>query len=381
MNQRAVESMTVLENTCQSPRTKAILELAKERRIQDRTIRAADNSEHSIPEYAMQLLCYASIIGCFKEEDTESGLMIAMLLAMEISKDDFWSYGSKLMNDVSKRKIAVTRKEWEAVMAQYGTNATNPDKEYLLENNLMAAAFHCADLMTRILSLTGRSGIPASQMPEPVRKKLEACWEGGPVNTISHLAETFLPAYLGAEVFSRTVKPMLDGMIKNRSLEAPAMLNSDKSMKQSIAEHVTSVVWYYADVFKPQTETDIGKLFLAALCLDLRKTCDYQMCYGTRKKFCAEGRYSEPDRRKFNWEQYIQYEENNQIHLAQNKSLFMATRYLQGELPDAIASAIDSCSYNLDMNEFVEVQMMEEPLGLYLRVANIVASAYLAATK
>lgn len=378
MNERAIESMAFFESCCQTPRAKAILEMAKERQIQDRKVCAVNCAEYPITEYAMQLYCYASQIGCFQESDNESYVVVALLLAMEISKDDYWSYGSKLMTDVINKKITVSRKEWEAVMAQYGTNQTNPDKEYLLEHNMMAAAFHCADLLTRILSLPGKSALPGDQVNSELHKKLESCWGNNAVDTVMRLAEVFIPASLGTECFTQIVRPMIAGMTKSGVLGFPARLNEDRSMKISIAEHICSVVWYYAEIVKPRTEAEIGMLFLAALCQDLRKTCDYRMSYGTRKKFCENGRYSEPDGRKFNWEQYVQYEKDHQIRLAHNKSLFMATRYLQEHLPESVASAIDSSSYNIDMNAYVEYAMMEEPLGLYLHVADVISAAYLA---
>lgn len=323
-NEEIMETMGFLERLFVAERPKALLAFAKKRGLTTGRIMAADGEYYIAAKYAMQLYCYADMIGQPDEALSESYQVLSLLLTLERIKQDTWGYGEKLHFDLTQEGITITRVELFAFAAQNGNWKSNRQKKTLMVGNQMALAFHGADLLTRMVSLPGVDAIPGTEIPAALSEKFNACWGISIQESMESLARSFIPAYIRKEGAAERVEQMLTRLRTLGDFYIAPVSERDR-LPQGLANHVCNTILWLTQIMRPQTEAQVGRIVLCGILHKLYLSVNFTPVYKTVKRYCPEGDRSEPNGRKFVMETVVQYEENDRIPIGPGlKTLHMA---------------------------------------------------------
>lgn len=390
----AKESMGNMESVFGgSERVAEMIDFAKGMGIADGIVMDVNHQPHPAAEYAIHLYGNATRIADVIEASNteqynnlvESYQIVSIMLAMEKmrywqTRNDNWGFGAAMRYELAQKNIQINRAEWYAFYAQKGDWETNKSKNSLMSGNVMAVAFHCADLYSRLYSLTGKQAMNNHEdMPQDTRQLYDSIWEnakeGSPRAIIEGLVRAFVPACIGEDAMATHVEPMLNWMANGDFYNAPASTKYHLAYPGGLAIHTCNVIWYQVQIQKPRTAAELGKIILSAVCHDFCKVNFYKPTYRNVKVYADNGSKQEPDGRRFDWNSIMQYEVNDQLPLGHGfKSMHMALGFLREKMPRSVAAAI--CAHMNDPvdNPDVEKLLAEYPLALTLHMADMMAS-------
>lgn len=370
-NMLELQAKSYWKSVCDAPRLKQLFAFAESWGLDGKVIAGITGEDHPLWEYAMQLSCYAMAVAEEEDQEVESFHAVALLIAMEIAREDSWAPGARLVYDIEAARIPVSQAEWGALHAMivHGLGDYR-EANRLFEKNKLAVAFHCGDLLTRVLSFSGKS--PATSriaLPE-LQNRFSSNWGDSSVSTIYKIVQEFVPAYLGND--TSKVLQMVRSLEKSNKFQAPAHVREDGTCDVTLGQHICNVAHTAVSILKPQTDAEIGAYIMAALCHDLRKISDYQTVPGQRRYYHENGQLTDADGRKFDLVPLDRYVMADKMSLSHNKSLYMAIRFLPGILPEEVAAAIVTCDDDMVLNGKIEKAMYDHPLALYLHIADMV---------
>lgn len=335
------EAINMLQTVCETPRAKAVLDFAVKRGLEKAVVTCPDGSEHAASMYAWQLYCNIDRLTTLAPEDAETCQVVLIMSALEESASDTWSYGTKLLYDMRKAGIGPNHREFGLFLAMEG-GWDNPEKNTLLEADRLALYFHAGKLMTLCGTLPGMpscfqgTGTPL-ELPAPLEQ---------PAATIQQLAMRYIPACVGQDNATKVAGVLK--MLAYRSNFYTAVSSSGFE-EGSLAYHTIDVIYALAQITKPLTEEQMGICVLAGLGHDL-----------------AEAEF-------FNKDGEGKMVRNPMPFGHGRKSVYLLGGYLGDCMPKSVACAIDVHMNDTAGNPYSHLQMMEEPLGLYLHIADILA--------
>lgn len=372
-NALELQAKNYWKSVCDSPRLKQLYAFAEKWGLDGKVIAGVTGEDHPLWEYAMQLSCYALAVADDENSEVESFHAVALLIAMEIAREDSWAPGARLVYSIEAAKIPISQQEWGALhsMIVHGLGDYR-EANRLFEKNKLAVAFHCGDLLTRVLSFAGKS--PATSriaLPE-LQDRFSKSWGDSSISTIYKIVQTFVPAYLGDD--TAKVLQMVRSLEKSNKFQAPAHVREDGTCDVTLGQHICNVAHAAVSILKPQTDAEIGAYIMAALCHDLRRISDYQFLPGRRKSYHENGQLTEADGRKYDLVPFDRYIMADKMSLSHNKSLYMAIRFLPGILPEEVAAAIVTADDDMVLNAKIEKAMYEKPLALYLHIADMIVT-------
>lgn len=341
IKQEYIEALGTLRTVYETPRAKAILEYAVKRGLESAIVVCPDGSNHSAAMYAWQLYCNTANLCAASAEDAEVYQVVCIMSALEESATDTWSYGTKLLYDMRKAGLGPSRREFTIFLAMEG-GWDNPQKGVLLEADKASLYFYAGKLLTLCNTLPGvrrcfrTDGIPAKI---PARQESAAA-------TINQLALQYIPACIGQNNASKVTGILK--MLAHRSNFYGAAIPGGYE-DGSLANHTVQVIYKLVELAKPVTDEEVGVCILAGMGHDIAEA-----------EYFNKGQDGNPvaDIMPFGHGR---------------KAVYMLGGYLGDCLPVCVASAIDVHMNDECANPYSHLQMMEEPLGLYLHLADIMA--------
>lgn len=384
VKQENAEAMLYLSMECTSERSKAVLELAKAHGLENSTVMLPNGDVHAAAAFAQHLYCNANDIGKPSDAEQESYQIVSILLALEESRDSSWSYGSELLYSfipkIKGNDPKQLRKEVAAFLAVEGTYSTNKSKGDLLDGNMMATSMYCARLRSLYNSLPGIGKGLVDYNSDAMRQLLEAK-EDSAKATIEKLALMYIPALIGAE--NRKKVENFLSWLANRTdfYSAPASTKYHLSEPGGLAEHTVNVIYCTADLLLPASDAQIGEIVMAALCHDLCKVGVYVPTPKNKKVYSENG--SKVDEiGRFDWIASTVYSYKDDLPFGHGrKSMYIALGFFGDSMPPSVASAIDAHMHDIDVNHNVGLQMMQQPLGLWLHIGDAIAAHIVEAGK
>lgn len=340
IKQEHIEAINTLQTVYEAPRTKAILEFAIKRGLEKAVVVCPDGSNHAAAMYALQLYCNTDGLSTTSQEDIETYQVVCIMSALEESATDTWSYGTKLLYDMRKAGLSPSRREYTIFLALEG-GWDNPQKAVLLQADRASLYFYAGKLLTLCNTLPGvyrcfrTEGNPATL---PAMQPSSAA-------TINQLAMQYIPACVGQDNAAK-VAGVLKMLAHRSNFYGAAMPGGFED--GSLAKHTVDVIYKLVQLAKPVTDEEIGICVLAGLGHDIADA-----------EFFNKGANGPvADIMPFGHGR---------------KAVYMLGGYLGDCLPMSVASAIDVHMNDELANPYSHLQMMEEPLGLYLHLADIMA--------
>lgn len=341
IKQEHIEAFNMLQTVYETPRAKAVLDFAVKRGLEKAVVTCPDGSNHAAAMYAWQLYCNIERLNPIAPADTEICQVVLIMSALEESAGDTWSYGTKLLYDMRKANIGPNHREYGIFLAMEG-GWDNPEKSALLETDQLALYFYSGKLMTLCGTLPGvahcfqGAGTPL-ELPKPLEQ---------PGATIQQLAMQYVPACIGKENAPK-VASVLKMMAYRSNFYSAA--SSSGYEEGTLARHTVNVIYALVQIAKPLTEEQVGMCVLAGLGHDL-----------------AEAEF-------FNKDAEGKMVRNPMPFGHGRKSVYLLGGFMGDCLPKSVACAIDVHMNDMAGNPYSHLQMMEEPLGLYLHIADILA--------
>ncbi len=285
--------------------------------------------------FCWQVYCNADVLAMAEAADEETFQIVSLMLTMAESEKNTWTYGSKLLYEMRVAGIVPARREVAILLAQDGSE--NQAKSQLLESEPLAVHFYNAKLLTLCNTLTERNlcykrGQDAIKLPER---------EANPAATIKKLAMTYIPACIGQDQAER-VKTFLAWLGGKRS----DFYTKYSGTETTLAEHSLDVIDNLVRLTRPTTEAQLGECILAGLGHEIGEIGVY-----------ANGTAFDP--MPFGYGR---------------KSLYIMSGFFEKYLPERVANAIDAHMCDQSTNPYVLQQMMQEPLELYLHMADVMAT-------
>lgn len=349
IKQEHLEAFNFLQSVYETPRAKAILDFAAKRGLEKAVVTCPDGTKHAAAMYAWQLYCntdaFASAMSNDSpqaNEDVETYQVISIMSALEESATDAWSYGTKLLYDMRKAGIGPSRREYTIFLA-LESGWDNPEKSALLEADRASLFFYAGKLQTLCGTLPGiphcfrHENGSRVQLPAPLET---------PAATITQLAMKYIPECVGQDNAAKVAGILK--MLAYRSDFYTAISSSDYE-EGSLAKHTVDVIYKLVQLTNPVTDEQLGLCILAGLGHDLAEA-----------KLFSKGNDGSPS-----------YDPMPYGH--GRKSVYILGGFLGDCLPKSVACAIDVHMNDMAGNPYSHLQMMEEPLGLYLHIADVMA--------
>ena len=340
MKQEHLEAINMLQSVYEGPRAKAVLDFAIKRGFEKGIMTCPDGSKHAAAMYAWQLYCNTDSVGTTAAEDVETYQVVCIMSALEESASDTWSYGTKLLFDMRKAGIGPTRREYTIFLAMEG-GWENGQKAALMEMERAAVYFYAGKLLTLCNTLPGvRRCFRTEGKPVAIPAPLETA-----AATINQLAMQFVPACVGQDNATKVAGVLK--MLAFRSDFYGAV--GPGGYEGSLAKHTVDVIYKLVQIAKPITDEEIGICVLAGLGHDI-----------------ADAEFFNKDKTGTAVSDVIPFGHGR-------KSVYMLGGYLGDCMPVSVASAIDVHMNDEAGNPYSSLQMMEEPLGLYLHIADVLS--------
>lgn len=343
------EALGFLDITYVDERSKELLAFARDNGLEKGTVKLPNGDFHSAAAFAQHLYCNAYEIANPPDSENESYQIVALLITLQMISKSSWNYGSRLLYDLKAAGFQLKREEVAAFLAQEGTYSTNRSKGDLLDGNMTAVSMYCGTLRALYNTLPGIGKGLSSPDTEPMQQLL-AAREESPMATIEKLALTYIPALIGEENRGK-VERFLKFLRNSDFYVAPASTRYHLAVPGGQSTHIVNVIYRTAERLLPASNAQIGEIVMAALCHDLCKV----NVYFPRD----EGGYYFHDEMPFGHGR---------------KSLYMAVGFFGHLMPKSVASAIDAHMHDIDTNPNVGIQMMEQPLGLFLHIGDMLAA-------
>lgn len=348
--QEHLEALNFMQAIYETPRAKAILDFAMKRGLEKAVVTCPDGTKHAAAMYAWQLNCNTDAFASSASNgvlplstEVETYQVVCIMSALEESATDVWSYGTKLLYDMRKAGVGPTRREYTIFLALEG-GWDNPEKSALLEADDAALYFYAGKLQTLCGTLPGiphcfrKENGNLTVLPEP---------EASPAATITKLAMKYIPECVGQDNALKVA-----GILKMLSYRSDfyTAVNPGDYEEGSLAQHTVDVIYKLVQLAMPVTDEQVGLCVLAGLGHDL-----------------AEIKLFNKDK-----EGNLSYDPMPYGH--GRKSVYILGGYLGDCLPQSVACAIDVHMNDMAGNPYSHLQMMEEPLGLFLHIADVLAA-------
>lgn len=341
IKQEHIEAFNMFGSVVASERAKAVFDFAMKRGLEKAVVTCPDGSEHAAMMYAWQLYCNTDKFAGATADEAEIYQIVSLMSAMEEVSNDTWSYGTKLLCDMRAAGIGPSRREYTVFLALEGS-WDNTEKSVLLETEPVARWFYAGRLLTMCSTLPGlpawfKTGTPI-ELPQPLDT---------PAATIQDLALKFIPACVGRENEAKIL-----GLLKMLAFRSDFYTSAGSSEYEEgyLARHTLDVIYKLVEIARPAAPEQIGACVLAGLGHDLAEI----------KIFAKDA------------------EGNAVFDLMPyghgRKSVYILGGYLGGSLPLDVAAAIDVHMNDIGANPCSPLQMMEAPLGLYLHIADVLAT-------
>lgn len=340
IKQEHIEAINMLQSVYETPRAKAVLDFAVKRGLEKATVTCPDGSEHAATMYAWYLYCNSDDIGASNSKDVETYQVVCIMSAMEESATDPWSYGTKLLYDMRKAGLGPTRKEYALFLAMED-GWDNGQKAAIMEMEPSAVYFYAGKLLTMCNTLPGvrkRFRTEGQPCTFPARKE-------SAIATLQNLAMQYIPACVGQDNATKVAGVLK--MLAHRSDFYGA--GGPGGYEGGLADHTVDVIYKLVQVAKPITDEEVGLCVLAGLGHDI-----------------ADAEFFRKDNSGNQTSDILPFGHGR-------KSVYMLGGYLGDCLPQCVASAIDVHMNDITANPFSALQMMEEPLGLYLHIADVLS--------
>ena len=357
--------LAALETACNTSRTAAMLRFVRKWTDGKMILDWGSNTHPAIEVSVIirELMERISIEPSFRE----SGMMVALACSLLMSGTPLHTVAAEL----KKEKIALSRAEFAAMVAVNSDSRFTP-KEQLIGNPLAVYAV-CASRMMWTQRLHNPKAFPLTEgNANAVRNKLDGCWVQSQMESIEKILRTFVAALVGNDHVAK-VDAFLKGLVNIGFYQAPAS-RKRLSCKGGLAVHVINVFCRLIDICSPETDAEVGKLILLAVCANLCRCMRYTATTGKKKVYTEDGTQTEPDGRKFNVVQVLKWELDEKLPFSDaEKSLYMALSYFdEGTLPDELVTAI---AYGVSKEEENGCYALKDTiLGCCLSVATTLAT-------
>lgn len=257
-------------------------------------VKDSAGKEHSALHYALYLFVVADNSYNTQHNQELSNILIqaALMLALEEShyKDAGWSYGSRLLFDLKKADIKVSRSTISAFLAQEGSWDTNRSKNDLLNGNVAAVALYCSRLAVLCYVINGQG--TTFDGTEDQLVTLESRQGNTIAETFSFYLREFGIPYLqsvGCEDAEAKVNAFMDWLNKSDFFRAPCSTKYHLNREGGLAEHTMNVLMQLLWMVLPANKRQLGACVLAAIGHDLCKVGVYQKQTKNKKFYLQEG--------------------------------------------------------------------------------------------
>lgn len=408
MDEISNSALFSLEGCYETPRPKALLALAKESNLLNGTVQTPAGNHISAPEYCMMLYCNATEIekACdlfkqffqkqadspaFQEMVKEAYQIVCLLLTIERASPSCWNFGSESRYMAAAAGIQLNRLEMNTFLAQQGSFASKayaPSKSGLMANNPLAVAIYAAELFTLCNSGKVYNRV---DVPQQLRDKVNSCirTEGNEKEkeTLEALMDTFCPAFLEERIGS--MESMRIYLSSSDFYTAPASTKYHGNFVGGLANHNIQVFLRLMDIYKPQTEKEVGMLILLTVAHDLCKIGVYHEYFTNEKmdgpalRMDREGTVFVDEYNTKHWSNGMTYHYQERMKYRFDddrpqghgqKSLNMILGWLPGSITEEMAAAIDGHMRDAETNPYCDRQMEQYPLCQYLHIADVMAS-------
>lgn len=332
-------------------------------------------------QYAAMMNIHASMIAeklvpeAKLSERLGSLLIVSLMVATAESMQSNWSYGAELLYLRGVRDIPMDRIEILALMAQEGTFETCKEKTQRLNGNWLAVAIYCGKYLAMYKSLPGVGEVfqevsgDRQHVYDPAETK--SMTQQG---SVEYLMRTYAPACMGSENMDdvkKKIEYFLQYLASGDFYFAPASTKYHASHMHGLVWHELNVVENLIAITNAKTEREIGLCVLAGVGHDLCKESFYKPYAKNEKVYSPNGSKSD-DFGKFDWQSKLGFTAEPDYPIGHGgKSVHIAVSFFGSSLPISVASAIDA--HMMDNPNF-DKQVAEHPLGLYLALADVIAT-------
>lgn len=334
------QNLSILSSVCESEQAKAVLAFAKQYGLLTGRITCPDGSCHCAAEYAVHIHSNTYSVVAEVQNDEyihESIQIVSVLLALEESRRSMWTPGAELLYDIRKAGIKLKREIVTAFLAQLCTTPKDIEARWkMLRKNVLSTAIYCGRLVSLYGTMVGTYSPHGRQStPEDIMKSFQ--WDDKEAESrIMNAISTYGTAYLGAANES-SVKTLQGLFVKRGYFNIVVSHTGSEKESWTIAKMLSALIRRHLAIEKPQTKEDVGRIVLVDV------LCHVSAC------------------------EVLPYGEGR-------SSLHMTLGYLDDLLPKDAAAAIAMGGEDSTENPLLPVVMMEYPLVLTLRIADIMAT-------
>lgn len=343
-------------------RTDALLQVAIKNGIEDAVWNGASGEFAHAMYIMLMYICSSEIYAALNEEpddkQSQKLLLASMLVGLaEMDVGSSWTYGSKLLLEIRKAGIRLERDEIRAFLAQEGDFVSNRSKGNLMKDDMLSVSVYCGRLMAlyNILPRLPKPSAVPDDFPKDQLVTADVLQDFNiedPREQIETAVRTYFPIVLGEGNDSK-IEAFLAYLVKSDFYQAPASTKYHGCHPGELAVHTCNVMYRGVQLMLPTSRENIAKMVMAAICHDLCKIDVYSP-------------YSKNTKVYYNFDDHMPFGHGR-------KSLYIAAAYFP-DIPMDVASAIDAHMMDTSANPNVERQVMEEPLGLWLHLADCIAT-------
>lgn len=352
--------------------------------LKSATVKDVAGQEISGLQYALML--YIEADGLVNNQHnpalTSCLAQCALMVALEdcIYSDHFCSYGAKLLFDIKKAGIKISRPVIAAFLAQEGNWQTNRSKSDLLEGNPIAVGIYCAKLKVQCCMI-GKSN---SSTGEAIQN-IEVSQDLSTLDEIlGYYLNEFAVPYLEA-VGSKDAKKQIEAfrnyLRQTDFYTAPCSTKYHLSRDGGLAEHTYHVLMNMIWLTLPATAQELGACILAAIAHDLCKIGVYQKQYKSKKTYITsdeevpQAAYIKEDAGgRFYWADSWYYEFKDSMPFGHGrKSAYILMGFFP-EIGEEVYSAVDGHMADAAVNAQFMVQLGANPLAMNLHIADALAT-------
>lgn len=384
--------MGVLQTVCDSdPRAAEVMKFAVELGLERLSI-FCEGKEYPAPSYALHMYVQASEIAeqirkkaTMEEKDRrDSGvndnaslLICSIFVALAETRPSNWSYAAEVLYLRAEAGIRLYRDEIYAIMAQEGSFNTNGSKSDQLNGRLLAVSIYCGRLQALYHSL------PECPKPftlprdvkeeETVSSIQDVCDIPDLRQRVEQLVRTFSKALWGNKGVDQT-EMFLDYLASSDFYYAPASTKYHLSQMYGLVTHETHVANWLVKLLSPLMPEQAAKCVFASIGHDVCKINCYEP-YAKNEKVYSENGQKSDSLGRFDWKEKLCFSFADTFPIGHGtKSMHIMASFFGSLLPKDVASAIDAHMLDFDKNPAVGRQVMENPLGLWLHMADCLAS-------
>lgn len=381
-----VELAIAYLQTCsqKNEKTQNVFSFALNAGIETSHIATTKDRQFPLSVYIMHTFCNAcDVLGRIVsneniDELTDSLFVVSLLSAIAETSKSCWSYGAELLYDLDSASIMLSRKEIMAILAQNGTYATNRSKGDQMEGNMIAVCLYCGRLMALYNTLVEREKpftIPDSVTQDKLVMSIsDICTMDAPYQQrVETLVREYFPMIIPNDKQS-SIDVMLNYLANNSDFYyAPASTRYHLSEQFGLVTHTLHVTDRLVQLTAPLMPEQVAECVMSSIGHDFCKIGVYAP-YTKNKKVYHDGGSKRDLLGAFDWQEGLEFSFSDSYPIGHGlKSMHQMSRFLPG-LPRRVASAIDAHMLDSDTNPRVYEEIEQFPLGLWLHMADMIAT-------